>query len=388
MSEETPEIPDLNKKTQASSDASVPGGAAQMSSSVSPAVRPSMSSRAKKLVSTPGCKAAAFVGMMGMGFFLGIGLLGVTALEIDKSKPKKPGLAGLKSSFRVRRGFKKKLRYWSGKPGELFDLIRGSKGATAASGTGTGTKDAVGDGEEFDFDPNDIDLNINVDGAGAEDPSGDVAGGGGASFAGGGGGGFGGQDSPSSGAMSEIEDPGDKTDLKTGSQKRFEYEKKATADRYRLGTRKAPRRKMTRGASATARSAGKKSESRRSSLDFVRGDKGAAPVGPSPAAGADDAGGSGGSSPRGGGGGGGAAEPGADPKTIQSQILSLTLKMKRHKKKAAEEEKKAHAMMALGNHPAAYYHYDKSEKEKDKADEANDQITVLTSQLTEQLGGK
>jgi hypothetical protein len=397
MSEESPEIPDLKKgaKIRSAEGAPAERKAAQApqgfswskkpelaESSTAPAVGKNPSARFKWLTTTPLGKLTAFSGMVVLGFSLGLGLLMMTALEVDKSKPRAPGLKGLTSNLRVRRHFRDRVRYLAKNPGDLLSIMRLGKSASAKKPK-TAEKGG-GDADGMGFDPEDLNVDIDIDAEGGgldETSKGDDSWktGGAAPPAGANAAGIraGSKDFPfPKGAT--IRDPGDKTDLKRRAKVPRLSGKLAT-----LGG--ATSRSNAR--LATGPSRGKApAETRKSSLDFLKGDpavQGAA----GPANGDSDEKASGGGGSRGGGGGGagGGLDGGDAGPSIQDQINALVLRMNKKYREAAKEEKRAMILAASGNHAQAGYHYKKSEDAKEDAESAKDRITMLSRKLKEQV---
>lgn len=104
-----------------------------------------------------------------------------------------------------------------------------------------------------------------------------------------------------------------------------------------------------------------------------------------------DAGGEAGAGGGGGGGGGGGAEVNTDGlDDIQDAVPTipdLLSKAASKREKADDEEKKGHALMVLGQHPQALYHFDKAKKYKKEAKDYENQANQQTQMMSDTAAG-
>lgn len=109
------------------------------------------------------------------------------------------------------------------------------------------------------------------------------------------------------------------------------------------------------------------------------------------AAGQGDTAGGGGAGGGSGGGGGGGVDVNTDGlDDIQEAVPSipdLLSKAASKREKAEDEEKKGHALMVLGQHPQAVYHFDKAKKYKKEAKGYEDQANQQTQMMQDTAAG-
>lgn len=103
---------------------------------------------------------------------------------------------------------------------------------------------------------------------------------------------------------------------------------------------------------------------------------------------ADAGGGAGGNGGGSGGGGGSVNTDGLDDiENALPSIPDLLSKAASSREKAESEEKKGHALMVLGQHPQAHYHFDKAKKYKKEAKGYEDQANQQTQMMTDTAAG-
>lgn len=385
MPEEKPagDIPDL-KKVAEERFAWAPDALLQRTESA-PVGKASASASAllAKLKSTILGRIAVLAVLVGLGFGLGLGVLGLSCLEIVEAKPAgRSGLGAITSRLRVRPGARDRLRYLISKGEVFFAPFRGAKATNAGEAAG----------EAAIPEPGNVDVELNFDSPPADNRSGGFASAGAPSSSSGGGSGV---KTPSArgGAASKFIESAGKLNVKAVKKGRVTRTALASSgDRRDNTTKKGDFSRAVTPAIAAARGTDTQSPAAppKSGLDFLLGGSGAPGGAPALESGSEprSGGGARGGSSSAGGGSDGEPEETEDPNKKVEAINTLMQQSLKENEKANDEMRKAELLAAAGQLPQAHYHYNRAEKAKKKAKEYSDQAQAMTEAIAAQYQEK